>query len=438
MKHSLLSTSLLVSSASAFHLPFTRHVVYSKHVPMTKTSKNLVTQTGSLGLENTANNFYSAVLTVDGKDVPVSLDTGSTDLWLYDYETGLLDKAYVMKSLPLTDSYGLGNVTGYVSQIEVAFAGYTVSNQSFLYVKKESEQAIIEDRTAAGLLGLGFDTISNINDVVAKQYSGATWGRSLLSNIFLSDPSTPNHIAFHLDRLYDGNSTNTGSFDIGSFASGFEAVNDTLPIPIFSPTSKENIYWEVPLDGVAVNGQNQTLNSTVSEGDTKPPSGKLAAVLDTGFSLPQLTTDIAHAVYSSMGGVLVEDDPTNATYVVPCLAETKLTFYIGGRTIPIHPLDLTYVTTAELDRKNYTICINAFQPFTSEAGGGLTDLILGDAFLRNTYTVYDFGNIANGTSGQPNQNPFVKLLPLTDPTQASADFQTARKAYLDTLPPQLN
>lgn len=235
--------------------------------------------------------------------------------------------------MPLTGTYGLGNVTGYVSQIEVAFAGYTVSNQSFLYVRNQSSQAIIENHTAAGLLGLGFDTISNVNTAVANQYSGAMWGRSLLSNIFSSDPSTPNHIAFHLDRLYDGNDTNTGSFDIGSFASGFEAVNNTSPIPIFSPSSNENIYWEVLLDGIAVNGQNQTLTSTVSGGDIEPPPGKLAAVLDTGFSLPQLTADLARTIYGSMGGFLVEDDPTNATYVVPCLAETGLTFYIGCATL---------------------------------------------------------------------------------------------------------
>ena len=162
-----------------------------------------------------------------------------------------------------------------------------------------------------------------------ESYPGATWGRSLLSNIFLSDLSTPNHIAFRLDRLYDGNTTDTGSFDIGTFAPGMEAVNSTSPIPIFNYNSTTDQYWSVLLDGIAINGQNQTLKTTVSAGDVTPPDGKLAVVLDTGYSLPQLTTELAHTIYTGMGGVLWSGDPTNATYVVPCMTEGNLTFYIG-------------------------------------------------------------------------------------------------------------
>ncbi|KAF8593142.1 hypothetical protein BDV93DRAFT_461762, partial [Ceratobasidium sp. AG-I] len=263
-------------------------------------------------------------------------------------------------------------------------------------------------------------------------------GRSLLSNIFLSDLSTPNHIAFRLDRLYDGNATDTGSFDIGTFAPGMEAVNNTAPIPIFNFNSAFNQYWSVLLDDIAINGQNQTLKTTVSAGDVAPPDGKLAVVLDTGYSLPQLTAELAHTIYTGMGGVLSLDDPTNATYAVPCMAEGNLTFFIGEKSISIHPLDLTYVTTGEFGGRNATFCVNAFQPFTSQAGGGQIDLILGDAFLRNTYTVYDFGDFTNGASGLPRQDPYIKLLPLTDPVHASVEFKTVRKAYLDTLPPQLN
>lgn len=204
-----------------------------------------------------------------------------------------------------------------------------MQNQSFLYVTGHEDQAIIDQRTDAGLLGLGFDTLSNINTIVTSNFPGVTWGRSLLSNIFLSDLSTPNHIAFHLSRLYDGNTTDTGSFDIGTFAPGMEAVNDTAPIPIFNSNSTYNVYWSVLLDGIAINGQNQTLKSTVSGGDVTPPDGKLAVLLDTGFSLPQLTTELAHAIYTGMGGVLWKEDPSNATYVVPCMAEGNLTFFIG-------------------------------------------------------------------------------------------------------------
>ncbi|KAG9125213.1 hypothetical protein FRC07_008556 [Ceratobasidium sp. 392] len=259
-----------------------------------------------------------------------------------------------------------------------------------------------------------------------------------MSNIFQLDPTTPNHVAFRLDRLYDNNGTDTGTFDIGTFSPGFEAVNNTDPIPIFSASSTRLIYWSVLLDAIAINGENQTLSSTVASGDVTLPAGKLAVLLDTGYSLPQLTTQLAHDIYTSMGGILWEGDGTNSTYFVPCMAEGSLIFYIGGHAIPIHPLDLTFVRTIEVNNKKITFCQNAFQPFTSEAGRGTIDLILGDAFLRNVYTVYDYGDFTNGISGSPRSNPYMKLLPLTDPTAASAEFKSARAAQLAALPPQVN
>ncbi|CAE6519191.1 unnamed protein product [Rhizoctonia solani] len=294
--------------------------------------------------------------------------------------------------------------------------------------------SIIESRVAAGLLGLGFDTISNINGIVQRNFPGETWGRSLLSNIFLSDLSTPNHIAFRLDRQYDGNNTDKGSFDIGTFAPGFEAVNNTAKIPIFTTHPDQNIYWTVLVDGIAINGVNQTLQTTITNG-TIPPSGKLPAVLDTGFSLPQIPQQIAAAIYEPMGGLF---DQGSGQYIVPCEAQANLTLYIGGYTIPIHPLDLSLVDVATANNQNRTVCYGAFQPWQSQAGGGLVDLILGDSFLRNTYTVYDFGDFVEGTSGAVRQDPYVKLLPLTDPGAASIEFQTARKAQLAGLPPQVN
>ena len=50
-------------------------------------------------------------------------------------------------------------------------------------------------------------------------------------------------------------------------------------------------------------------------------------------------------------------------------------------------------------------------------------MILGDNFLRSVYAVYDFGDF--DTSGKMG-NPYVKLLSLVDPNQASVDFASAR------------
>jgi hypothetical protein len=209
----------------------------------------------------------------------------------------------------------------------IGFAGYTIQNQAVLLVEQQKEMSLIEANLTNGLLGLGFDTLSSISNTVVQR-TQQTWGRTLLSNIFISDPTTPNHIAFRLDRHDDGNSTDVGAFDVGTFAPGFESVNNTAEIPIFSSSTQANLYWNILVDGVSLNGKAQTLQSTVNGGTQAPPAGKVSAVLDTGYSLPQLSPQLAHDIYSAMGGVLV-DDGTNTTYAVPCMAEAQLVFSIG-------------------------------------------------------------------------------------------------------------
>ncbi|SRR6266702_579140 len=50
-------------------------------------------------------------------------------------------------------------------------------------------------------------------------------------------------------------------------------------------------------------------------------------------------------------------------------------------------------------------------------------MILGDNVLRSVYSVYDFGDFdASGNMG----DPYVKLLSIADPNQASKDFAAAR------------
>lgn len=54
-----------------------------------------------------------------------------------------------------------------------------------------------------------------------------------------------------------------------------------------------------------------------------------------------------------------------------------------------------------------------------------SDWIVGDNFLRSVYSVYDFGDFdASGKMG----NPYIKLLSLVDPNEASSEFASIRGA----------
>ncbi|KDN42337.1 hypothetical protein RSAG8_06828, partial [Rhizoctonia solani AG-8 WAC10335] len=377
-----VSLLAVVSTVSAVHIPVSRVKPRSISPGLRRRGFSVLAASGDATLSNRENNIYTTTVQVKGKDIVLQVDTGSSDTWVYSTAStqDLYSDAVVYEDLPLTLSYGKGQVSGYISRMTMSFAGYTVQNQSLLWVTQEKEMSLIEANLTNGLLGIGFDTLSAIANTVL-QNTQQSWGRTLLSNIFISDPTTPNHVAFRLDRHDDGNNTDVGAFDVGRFAAGFEAVNNTAEIPIFSSSTQQNMYWNVLVDGVTLNGKAQTLKSTVNGGTQTPPAGKASALLDTGYSLPQLSPELAHAIYSAMGGVLV-DDGTNTTYAVPCMAEAQLVFNIGGNTIPIHPLDLTQVQTVGTNKgTNYTMCINAYQPFSSNAGGGEVDYILGDAFV---------------------------------------------------------
>ncbi|KDN45156.1 hypothetical protein RSAG8_05071, partial [Rhizoctonia solani AG-8 WAC10335] len=253
----------------------------------------------------------------------------------------------------------------------------------------------------------------------------ATWGRSLLSNLFIQEPSTPNHIAFALERAGDLDDMAEGAFDIGEILPQYAAVNNSPQISIWPENANR---WTVLLDGMTVNNSTVHLNSTF-EGDNAadPPEGKSLALLDTGASMGLLPKWAVDAIYGHIpGSVYLAKD---AAWVVPCMGEAVVKFTIGGVTVPIHPLDLTNPGVYLVDGKNQTFCINAFQPLTID--NLPFDFLLGDSFLRNVYAVYDFGDFdASGKMGKP----YVKLLPLTDPEIASASFKKNRAATLAQLP----
>jgi len=99
---------------------------------------------------------------------------------------------------------------------------------------------------------------------------------------------------------------------------------------------------------------------------------------------------------------------------VPCSAEIDMALQIGGQVFPLHPLDVTPAS-------DNTTCLGSFIP--QAVGDGEYDWLIGVNFLRSVYSVYDFGDFdSSGKEG----DPYVKLLSLIDPNEASADFHKLR------------
>ncbi|KAG9123320.1 hypothetical protein FRC07_015096 [Ceratobasidium sp. 392] len=352
----------------------------------------------------------------------------------------------------------------YLIEIKVGDSSFKVTNQSFCYVTQQDElfrQAQEQSPLHQGVLGLGFDTTSMVNVAVLHSHwnFSETWGRTLMTNIFSSNPSVPKFFAVFLNRSDDLAETDTARLDIGSYATGHEDVIDMPKHPLFSAYRDEFgfLWWSTLLKKLSVGGSELALKTKLVPGnwrefekDRMPPLGTLLARFDTGTATADLPPAAFKALYESMGGVLINNTSLalgRPAYVVPCMAEAKLEFTFGEQVIAIHPLDLTHVEVMSFGNgQNFTVCLSLYKPVAEDMLEA--DLILGDAFmsnkpadrypLRNVYTVYNWGGYFNNQAGFLPNTSSIQMLPLTDASTASDEFKKTRAKTLAQLPTEIN
>lgn len=105
------------------------------------------------------------------------------------------------------------------------------------------------------------------------------------------------------------------------------------------------------------------------------------AILDTGTSLMVIPPEDCLNIHRNIYGSQVNGE----TYAIPCNTAVDITFDIGGQSYTIPPSD--YVGRVLSEDTN--MCLSAF------SGRALIDedtWLLGAAFLKNLYTVFDLEN----------------------------------------------
>lgn len=139
----------------------------------------------------------------------------------------------------------------------------------------------------------------------------------------------------------------------------------------------------------------------------------------SGTSYSYASEEFCKNLYSSISGATFSS--TLGQWVVPCTEEVNVGLSIAGRRFPIHPLD---IISPSLTGTDNTTCYGTFIPQSFSVGAGEFDILLGDMFLRNVYSLYDLGDFEDdqGTMG----NPYVKLLSITNATTASQEFHKLR------------
>ncbi|KAB8074696.1 aspartic peptidase domain-containing protein [Aspergillus leporis] len=294
----------------------------------------------------------------------VVLDTGSSNLWVPSSECGSIacylhnkydsssSSTFKKNGSEFAIKYGSGSLSGFVSQDTIKIGDLKVKDQLFAEATQEPGLAFAFGRFD-GILGLGFDTIS-VNKITPPFYS-------MLDQKLLDEPV----FAFYLgDANKEGDSSEAtfGGVDKSHY------TGELIKIPL-----RRKAYWEVDLDAITL-------------GDSRAELDNTGVILDTGTSLIALPTTLAELINKEIGA----KKGFTGQYSVDCDKRDglpDLTFTLSGYNFTIGPYDYTLEVQGS--------CISAFMGMDfPEPVGPLA--ILGDAFLRKWYSVYDLGNGAVG------------------------------------------
>ncbi|KAI2635684.1 Asp-domain-containing protein [Hypomontagnella submonticulosa] len=297
------------------------------------------------------------------QDFKVILDTGSSNLWVPSSSCGSIacylhskydssaSSTYKQNGTEFEIRYGSGSLSGFVSQDVLTIGDMTVKNQDFAEATSEPGLAFAFGRFD-GILGLGFDRLS-VNGIVPPFYQ--------MVNQKLLDDAV---FAFYLSGENGDDSSEVvfGGVDKDHY------TGKITEIPL-----RRKAYWEVDFDSISFGDETAELENT-------------GVILDTGTSLIALPSDLAELLNKEIGA----KKSFNGQYTVDCSVRDSLpdiSFKLSGYDFAIGPYD--YILEVQGS------CISTFMGMDFPAPVGPL-AILGDAFLRRWYSIYDLGK---GTVG---------------------------------------
>ncbi|KAL7419867.1 aspartic proteinase precursor [Cryptotrichosporon argae] len=307
---------------------------------------------------------YYAPITIGTppQEFKVVLDTGSSNLWvpssscssiacfLHSKFDSSASSTYKANGSDFAIQYGSGSLEGYVSQDTVSIGDLTIKKQDFAEATKEPGLAFAFGKFD-GILGLGYETIS-VNHIVPPFYN-------MLAQGLLDEPVFSFRLGASED---DGGEAVFGGVDESAYTGKITYV----------PVRRKG-YWEVELEAITFGEETLELEGT-------------GAAIDTGTSLIVMPTDVAEMLNKEIGAT----KGWSGQYTVDCNtipSLPKLSFVFDGKPYTLTGED--YVLNAG------GTCISAFTGMDIPAPTGPL-WIIGDAFLRKWFSVYDLGRNAVG------------------------------------------
>ncbi|KIL59543.1 hypothetical protein M378DRAFT_26952 [Amanita muscaria Koide BX008] len=292
----------------------------------------------------------------------INFDTGSADLWVpsssctdsacsakHKYNAGDSSTSH-QKSGSFSIKYPDGSsVSGPIYTDTVTIAGITATDQYFSPATTVSTN--FDNEPNDGILGLAFRSLSNINQ--NPFFNTAFEQGTVASNSFGLKLATSG------SELFLGGANNnlyTGSIESHSISSS-------------------SGFWQIGGASAYVNG-----NQAVSGFET---------VIDSGTTIMYGPPSDVKTFYSNVPGSTLFDSE-NGFYSFSCDSVPSVSFSWGGKNWAISPSNFSLGETSAGSKQ----CVGALSG--KDLGLGKNIWLLGDSFMQNVYSVFDFGSNAVG------------------------------------------
>ncbi|KAH8100357.1 aspartic peptidase domain-containing protein, partial [Cristinia sonorae] len=320
--------------------------------------------TGTVPLTNQANVLWQGTISVGTPPLPytVDFDTGSSDLFLpgtsctkncagHSRYSPLLSTTSKDRKKSFKLEYQDGStVSGKQYSDTVSAGGLTATGQALGAASTYSDSLATQRFTPDGLLGMGYQVIS--------QYNSPPFFQTLVAQKKTTKPMFAFKLATTGSELYLGGvnpDLYTGSFTY---------------VPV---TAKA--YWQVKMDSVTV----------INTGPKRPtPLPRIEAIIDTGTTLIIGDAKNVKSFYAQIPGAKdAAKTVAPGYYTVPCDAVPTVQLTFGRKAFEIPPVafNLGRVDGASED------CVAGIV----SSGTSQSFWIVGDVFLRGVYTSFDLG-----------------------------------------------
>ena len=317
----------------------------------------------AMALKNIKNTQYVGTIGIGSppQQIHVIFDTGSANLWVtsslcksdacgmhesYDHSKS---SSYSENGEEVSVRFGTGDIEGMLSADDFHVGPMVVKKQTFGEITVENGNVFATDHFA-GIAGLAFPALS--------AYSHTP----VFDNIMNQKLLAVNMFAFYYSKLPRQESA---LFFGGPDPEFYTGKITWIPV-------MRQFYWEIRLQDIFVGDQAMNLCAPGGQYTTDEAGCKI--VLDTGTSLVAGPSE-------AISNLLEKLDVSNHCNDMGALPDIALK--VGGTRFVMHPAD--YVLPGGEDDEN---CKPAFMPLdVPEPRGPL--FILGDAFMRKFYTVFD-------------------------------------------------